>query len=176
MSFEDDWEEQDLDLGLTAAVVDVEDPEASLTDKEEDVKPTVGVQVAKPVGEQGMLTPCMYVSGIIEKSCQVFQAQKKLPPYKRAIKQYNMERDTSIQRMDIIRDILDGHAILINGVIEWKHAFALRRYNANDSALRNPSNWVIRTNLEKHKQFVKGCDDKHYALTKAQLKKGERPY
>lgn len=179
MSFENDWEEQDLDLGLMPETVVVEAPVvvvgagAPVESPETVVAP---VDVEAPVEADDMLTPRMYIFGILEKTCKLYKVQKSLPPHKRTVRQYNMERDTSVYRTDIIRDILDGHAILINGVIEWKHAFALRKYNVNDTMLKTPTNWVIRTNLEKHKRFVKGCDDIQYALTKAQIKKGERAY
>lgn len=173
MSFDNDWEDQELDLGflnmepLVSEIVHEPSAEAT-TDKEDEPVPVKE--------EEEMLTPRMYIFKILEKTCKLYKAQKNLPPHKRTIRQYNMERDTNVYRTDIIREILDGHAILINGVIEWKHAFALRKFNVNDSALKTPTNWAIRTSLEKHKRFVKGCDDIQYALTKAQIKKGERPY
>ena len=173
MSFDNDWEEQDLDLGLVN-----EEPSVPETVHEPSVEATTDKE-DEPVPvkeEEEMLTPRMYIFGILEKTCKMYKAQKNLPPHKRTIRQYNMERDTNVYRTDIIREILDGRAILINGVIEWKHAFALRKLNVNDAALKLPTNWAIRSNLEKHKRFVKGCDDIQYALTKAQIKKGERPY
>ena len=122
------------------------------------------------------ITPTMFIRGILVNAFKTFQSQRNVPAFKRTIHQYNMMRDVHIARIDIIRGILAGRAILANGEIEWKHPQVLQKYNPEDVYLRDPTNWIIRTHKELGRQFIKNSDI-HVTVVKSQLKQGFRtPY
>jgi hypothetical protein len=171
----DDWETQDLSLDLDTG----KEPTDAVSVPETEVSQTVTTEVAQtvaPVTEVAPeLIPATYVGLILIKSQKTFQAQRGQPAYKRTVRQYNADRDTHIPRIDIIRDILGERAVLANGVIEWKHPWGLRKYKADDPALRDPGNWIIRTSREVNKSFIKHSEI-HVEVTKSHRKMGGTLY
>jgi hypothetical protein len=161
----DDWETQDLSLDLDTG----KEPTVAISVPETEVSQTVTTEVAPE------LIPATYVGLILIKSQKTFQAQRGQPAYKRTVRQYNADRDTHIPRIDIIRDILGERAVLANGVIEWKHPWGLRKYKADDPALRDPGNWIIRTSREVNKSFIKHSEI-HVEVTKSHRKMGGTLY
>ena len=171
----DDWETQDLSLDLDTG----KEPTVAISVPETEVSQTVTTEVTQtvaPVTEVAPeLIPATYVALILIKSQKTFQAQRGQPAYKRTVRQYNADRDTHIPRIDIIRDILGERAVLANGVIEWKHPWGLRKYKADDPALRDPGNWIIRTSREVNKSFIKHSEI-HVEVTKSHRKMGGTLY
>jgi len=174
----DDWETQDLSLDLDTG----KEPTVAVSVPETEVSQTVTTEVAHKNTEVAQtsevvpeLIPATYVGLILIKSQKTFQAQRGQPAYKRTVRQYNADRDTHIPRIDIIRDILGERAVLANGVIEWKHPWGLRKYKADDPALRDPGNWIIRTSREVNKSFIKHSEI-HVEVTKSHRKMGGTLY
>jgi len=174
----DDWETQDLSLDLDTG----KEPTDAVSVPETEVSPvtevaqTVTTEVAQKNTEVAPeLIPATYVGLILIKSQKIFQAQRGQPAYNRTVRQYNADRDTHIPRIDIIRDILGERAVLANGVIEWKHPWGLRKYKADDPALRDPGNWIIRTSREVNKSFIKHSEI-HVEVTKSHRKMGGTLY
>jgi hypothetical protein len=174
----DDWETQDLSLDLGTdkePTVDVSVPETEVSQTTEVAQTTEVSQTTEVAPVIAMLTPATFIGLILIKSQKTFQSQRGQPAYKRTVRQYNVERDMHIPRMDIIRDIIAERAVLANGFIMWKHPWGLRKYKADDPALRDPGNWVIRTSRQVNKDFVKHSDI-HVEVTKSVRKMGGTLY
>lgn len=171
----DDWEVQDLNLCIEPETpTDVpETPAVAPLPSVPEETVVVTEETAQAVTE---MTPRTFMTNLLLKTYKTYQSQKSLPAFKRTVKQYNMDRDTNIRRVDIIREVLAGRAILKNGEIQWKHAYSLRKYDISNPIFTDPLNWAIRTKKELHAKFVKVNEDIHFELTKAQLKRGETPY
>jgi hypothetical protein len=165
----DDWEMQELTLCIEPEVTE---PKVTAVPE----TPVPETQVTETIVTETEMTPRTFMTTLLLKTYKTYQSQKTLPAFKRTVKQYNMDRDTNIRRVDIIREVLAGRAILKNGEIQWKHAYAMRKYDITNPIFLDPLNWAIRTKKELHARFVKLNDDIHFDLTKAQLKRGETPY
>ena len=190
----EDWEVQDLTLDC----ITQEDP-ATLSPKNEvsptkevspknEVLPTkevlpknevLPIEVSEEVpkcAEDSSVTPIGFIKTLLIKSQKKFQAQRELPHFKRTIRMYNIERDIHIPKTEIIREILAERAIIVNGVIDWKGAGSLRRFNPEDATLKDSTRWVIKSCKDLNKQFVVHSDI-HVEVTKSQKKRGiTRPY
>lgn len=176
----DDWETQ-VDNGLYIANVEnleiIKDVEITKVDTNE-----VEVKVEKDINipyemelknnTPNMISALQFMKNIMNKNYATFLQEKKLPSYKKTIRCINVERDKHLARIDIIRDIINGRAIIVKATIDWYQA-ANPKFEENSPVLRDPCKWKIKTYQEHYKIEAKYLSDQfgiNTAPTKKQLR------
>ena len=154
--FDYSWEEQDLDLGLLmdnglmdkdTGLIDTGLIDTGLVAEEPIVDTSIvnTNNVEKPVNI--MLTPREFMLKIIDKSAKTYTSEKRLKPWQKTVRGIDINRDTHISRIEAIRLILQGKAILIKATIDWKKP-ATPKFLEDSPVLNDPTNWVIKTYQE----------------------------
>jgi len=116
-----------------------------------------------------MTTPLEFMRALMRKNYATFLAEKKLPPYKKTVRAINLARDHHLARIDVIREIINGRAILIKSTIDWYKAGS-PKFDENSPMLRDPCKWKIITYEEHYKNEAKHMSD-CYGITTAPTKK-----
>ena len=180
----DDWETQvDNDNGLYIEnIQDVESTKTNIVDKDVKVEVEVEVEVVKDTNiakeieqnnnSNNMISVLQFMKNIMNKNYATFLQEKKLPPYKKTIRCINVERDRHLARIDIIREIINGRAIIVKATIDWYQA-ANPKFEENSPILRDPCKWKIKTYQELYKIEAKYMSDQfgiNTAPTKKQLR------
>ena len=164
IEFDCSWEEQNLDLGINM--------------EEKIVEPIIyETNINNPVITSELpsiapvyITPNMYLKTILTKSCKTYISEKKLKPWLKTVKEIDITRDKNITRLDAIRMVLQGKAILLKASIEWKDAF-IPRLLEGDPILSDTTKWSIITDREKwakEDKMLARTYDIHVAPTKKQ--------
>jgi hypothetical protein len=149
--FDYSWEEQDLDLGLLMDKKDTGLMDTGLVAAKEPIATDSSTSIVntniveKPVNI--MLTPREFMLKIIDKSAKTYTSEKKLKPWQKTVRGIDINRDTNISRIEAIRLILQGKAILIKATIDWKKP-ATPKFSEDSPVLNDPTNWVIKTYQE----------------------------
>ena len=169
IDFDCSWEDQDLDLGLNKEE-EIMEPIIQVAPVEASIVPSV-TSSALPNASPIYITPNMYMRNILKKSCKTYVSEKHLKPWLKTVKAIDITRDKNITRLDAIRMILQGKAILLKASIEWKDAF-IPRLLENNPILNDSTKWTIITDREKwtkeDKMLVRTYDI-HVAPTKKEL-------
>jgi hypothetical protein len=161
------WENQDLDLGISEEVVETVIQASPIVDTVTSPVPLSTLPILAPT----YITPNMFMRNILTKSCKTYASEKHLKPWLKTVKAIDITRDKNISRLDAIRMVLQGKAILLKASIEWKDSF-IPRVLEDNPILTNTTKWTIITDREKwdkeDKMLVRTYDI-HVAPTKKQL-------
>jgi hypothetical protein len=159
------WEEQDLDLGLAL--------EDHVTNEEPVMEAPIIKEVPAAVeAPLKMISAREFIVILLKNNYKSYSAQKNLKPWEKKIKCIDLARDTNITRIDAIRMILDGRAILKGAIIDWRGPLSAK-FTENDPSLRDHTKWFIITEREKwarEDELLAGAGY-HVSHTKSQLKK-----
>jgi hypothetical protein len=154
--FDLSWEEQDLDLGLDLGLkldTGLKLDAGLKLDTSSDLVVEEPIVVATPIVATNILekpvniSPREFIFKIIDKSAKTYSSEKKLKHWQKTIRAIDLNRDTNISRIEAIRLILQGKAILVKATIDWKKAIS-PRFPEDSPILSDPTNWVIKTYQE----------------------------